>query len=145
MKRVLFLICLFTLLLGCTSSPTAVDGTHYVPSPGAIVLRVKVVDVQFTDLFPGCDDNEDCIPMSFWYKYRASVKQVISGAWSQPSVEFTHLQHALYINDVTKDCYVVLVPAGEEIRSRVGVPFIAETLLSRFFSDDRSSIKALRH
>ena len=57
---------------------------------------------------------------------------------------FTNLQHAEYIDRVTKDCYVVLVPAGDEIRSKVGVPLVADRLLSRFFVGDRALIKALR-
>ena len=72
------------------------------------------------------------------------VKEVVSGTWTQPEVTFTNLQHAEYIDRVTKDCYVVLVPAGDEIRSKVGVPLVADRLLSRFFVGDRALIKALR-
>jgi hypothetical protein len=55
------------------------------------------------------------------------------------------LQHAQFINRVTKDCYIVLVPAGEDIRSNVGVALVADKLLSRFFKSDRAVIRALRN
>jgi hypothetical protein len=145
MRKILTLICLFSLMLGCASARRSLEVDNYNLPPGSIVLRVEVIDVQFTDLYPNCDEGENCMPFYFWWKYRARIKEVISGTWSQPMVEFTHLQHAEYIRKVTKDCYVVLRPAGEELRSKVGVPFVADRLLSRFFNGHRSAIKALRN
>jgi len=144
MVRFLALLSLLFLLVGCASTPSSSSATTYAPPPGSIVLRVEVLDVQFTDLYPGCGEVQDCVPFHFWWRYRARVKEVISGAWTQPEVTFTNLQHAGYIDRVTKDCYVVLVPAGDEIRSKVGVPLVADRLLSRFFVGDRALIKALR-
>ncbi len=139
----LLLACL--LLPGCSSSPKTWDtaAIQYIPPTGSIVLRVEVLEVEFTDLFPGCGDIPDCVPFHFWYKYRARVKDVVVGKWAEPEVEFTHLQHAEYIRQVTRDCYVVLHPAAPEIQSKVGVPLVADRLLSRFWEPDRVVIKAL--
>lgn len=100
--------------------------------------------VEFTEFYPDCGQVDDCVPFHFWWRYRGRVKEVVSGSWEQSEIEFAHLQHAQYINKVTKDCYVVLVPAGDEIRSKVGVPFVADRILSRFFEHDRATIQALR-
>ena len=108
------------------------------------MLRVEVLEVEFTDLHPGCGEVKDCIPFDFWYRYRARVKEVISGDWRKSEIEFTHLQHAEYISKLTRDCYVVLEPAGDELRSKVGVPFVAYELLFRSLERDRAAIKALR-
>lgn len=116
----------------------------YSPPPGYVVLRVRVLEVQSTDWHPACADPENCMPMSFWHRYRAQVRSVVSGSWSSPEVEFVHLQHAQYIQRVTRDCYVVLRPAGPRLKSQLEVEFVADRILSRFFEDDRPAIKALQ-
>lgn len=147
MRKSFALIVLLTMLLGCASS-SPVQGAsradHYSPPPGSVVLRVEVLEVEFTDLYPECDEVKDCIPFDFWYKYRARVREVISGDWRQAEIDFTHLQHAEYIKKLTRDCYVVLEPAGDELRSKVGVSFVADKLLFRSLERDRTAIKALR-
>ena len=146
MKRFLALFTFLAALLGCASP--AVEESSYVdrysPPSGSIVLRIEVIDVEFTDFYPGCGDVKNCVPFDFWHKYRARVRSVISGDWPHPEIEFTYLQHAKYINKVTRDCYVVLEPAPDELRSKLKVPFVADRLLSRSFEKDRAVIKALR-
>lgn len=137
-------LCVFLALAGCAQSRALQQGVasgYQIPAD-AIVLRVKVLEVEYTDFYPDC--GPDCVPFSFWYKYRASVSKVISGDWTQPEVEFTYLQHAEFIDEVTDDCYVVLRPAGRNLQSKIGVPFVADKLLSRFFKSDRTMIKALQ-
>jgi hypothetical protein len=137
-------LCVFLALAGCAQSNALQQGVasgYQIPAD-AIVLRVKVLKVEYTDVYPDC--GPDCVPFSFWYKYRASVSKVISGDWAQPEIEFTYLQHAEFIGEVTGDCYVVLRPAGQNLQSRIGVPFVADKLLSRFFKSDRAMIKALQ-
>ena len=147
MGKAFVLVCTFAILLGCASAPRGPDASGYTLPSDAIVLRIEVLDVQFTNMYPdpGCAETEMCVPFSFWWKYRARIKEVVSGAWSQPVVEFTHIQHGQYISMVTRDCFVILRPAEEEIRTKLGVPFVADRLLSRFFDGDRSAIKALRN
>jgi hypothetical protein len=133
-------------LLGCAHSNPSFqqdDFPLYSPPPDAIVLRVSVLKVEFTDWHPACQDQENCIPMSFWHRYRAEVREVVSGSWSGAEVEFSHLQHAEYIRRVTRDCYVVLRPASTGLQSRLGVEFVADKILSRFFEEHRPAIKAL--
>lgn len=145
MPKFVMASCALLLLMGC-AQPNAlrqeVPADAYRIPADAIVLRVKVLDVEYTDFYPDC--GPDCVPFSFFYKYRASVKKVVSGNWSQPEVGFTYLQHAEFIGEVTDDCYVVLRPAGQNLRSKIGVPFVADKLLSRFFKPDRPIIKSLR-
>lgn len=132
---------------GCAHSnvaPAREEFPVYSPPPDSLVLRVRVLDVQFTDWHPACEDPENCMPMSFWHRYRAQVISVASGSWSDSEVEFVHLQHAQYIQRVTRDCYVVLLPAGPRLKSQLEVEFVADRILSRFFEDDRPAIRALQ-
>jgi hypothetical protein len=147
MQKRLALLFFGLLLIGCASPPTTKHVSpmsEYELPVGAIVLRVEVLDVEFTDLFPGCGTVPDCMPFHFWFRYRARVKEVVVGEWASPEVKFTYLQHAEYIRSVTKDCYVVLYPASPEIRSEVGVGLVADRLLSRFFEGDRVLIDELQ-
>lgn len=138
---------LLAAVVGC-ADPSAVrsasDVYFYAPPAGAIVLRIEVSKVEFTDLHPGCADPDECIPVSFWFKYHARVREVILGKWERQDVEFANLQHAFYVDKVTRDCYVVLQPAGDELQSKVGVQFVADKLLFPSSKQDRPSIKAMR-
>jgi hypothetical protein len=113
----------------------------YSAPEGSIVLRVHVLSTEYTDWSPDC--AEDYAFCYFWYRYRAHVKDVIAGTWSGTEVEFTHLQHGQYIPDVTNDCYVVLYPAGTDLREKIQVPFVADRILSRYTRSGRAEIKAL--
>ena len=144
MNRFMPLVAIFLGLAACTpTSPrqvtpqSAAGGVRERP----VILRVEVLGVKGTDWYPECEE-EDCIPFQFWFKYRARVKEVIDGAWSGSEVEFTHLQHGEYVRDVTKDCYVVLRPAGTDLREKIRVPYIADRILSRFWESDRAEIAA---
>ena len=144
MTRLLAALCMFWIVLGCASTPADSERERYAVPPDAIVLRVEVVAVRYTDLHPGCGEVENCVPFYFWWTYRAQVKEVVSGAWAEPEVEFMRLQHGEYIPAVTKDCYVVLRPASYELQQAVGVALVADELFSRFFKADRPLIKSLR-
>jgi hypothetical protein len=141
-KTVALLIVLLTV--ACSGVSPVSDAPTYSPPFGATILRVEVVSVEFTDWAPGCDSNDDgCVPTHFWYRYTARVQGVVSGSWSGPEVQFGHLQHAEYIPAVTKDCYVVLVPASTDLSSKIGASLIADRILSRFWKHHRAAIKAL--
>jgi hypothetical protein len=146
MRRFALLIALVIGLSACSGARTRetflAEAPYDVPS-GSIVLRVQVLSVEFTGWYAACPD-EDCIPFHFWTKYRARVKDVISGEWSKSEVLFTHLQHAQYIDEVTKDCYVVILPADADLMEKVGVSYVADRMLSRYFKEDRAAIRALR-
>ena len=136
---------LVLLLTSCNGSTLVQDKKIYTPPPGSIVLRVEVLSQEFTDWSPNCIGKENCIPVHFWFKYRARVKEVISGTYADPIVEFTYLQHANYIPEVTNDCYVILKPAEYALSSKLGVPYTATKILSPFWKEQRASIKALRN
>lgn len=140
-------ILIVTVALGlaaCVSTP-ARDAS---PESGAetapewpVILRVKVREVEATDWHPVCAE-EDCIPARYWFKYRARVKDVVEGSWGEKEVEFTHLQHALYVSEVTRDCYVVLRPAGKDLSEKLGVLYSADRILSRYWESNRAEIDA---
>lgn len=140
-------LLLTTLLAACagTSAPRVSDvEPQYVPPPEAIVLRVRVREVEPTGHFPGnCRLGVDCIPFYFWHRYRAEVKAVVQGSWTGREVRFVHLQHAEYVDRVTRDCYVVLLPADTELKETLDVPFVADRLFSRVFEHDREAIRGL--
>jgi hypothetical protein len=144
----LVILCLVSACAGSAPQTDALaEGPLQIPV-GAIVLRVQVVAVEGTEFFAGCGDIKpgmECIPVSFWYRYKARVRQSVVGDWTQPTVEFTHLQHAQFIDDVTRDCYVILVPAKGEVLANVGAPYVAYRLLSRFYESHRPLIRSLQH
>src|SRR5690606_18443815 len=144
MARLLALLCMFSIALGCASAPADSERERYAVPTDAVVLRVEVVDVRFTDLHPGCGEAENCIPFYFWWTYRAQVKEVVSGVWAEQEVEFMRLQHGEYIPAVTKDCYVILRLAGDDVQVAVGVALVDDRLVWRVFKADRQLIEARR-
>lgn len=133
-------------MLGCGGmpmrSPSAVTGN--LPA-GAVVLRVEVIENTFTDFTPvsDCPEGKQCFQIHGWAKYRARVKEAISGDWNQAEVTFARLEHASYIAKATRDCYVILHPASPDIQSNIGVPFVGKKLLSTFIKSHRAQIKEL--
>jgi hypothetical protein len=111
-----------------------------------IVLRVKVLHVEMTPYYPSsqCSDGEMCLPFGFWSQYKAKVREVVSGHWSNKEVTFLNLQHATFIKKLTDDCYVVLAPASGNLRKKTAVPLVAEQLLFPGNSADAAKIEALR-
>lgn len=142
------IICIVGLcfLSGCANTvperDKIINGKHLV-ADGEIVLRVTVTKIEYTGWFQGCGEVEDCLPFHSWFEYKADVKEVVHGHWDSPDVEFAYLQHARYIDEVTKDCYVILRPANADFRSDVGVVYIARDLLSKAFKHHRVKIKDL--
>jgi hypothetical protein len=134
-------------MLGCGAvhvrSPSAVPND--LPA-GALVLRVEVIESTFTGFSPvsDCPEGKQCLEFYGWKRYRARVNEVISGDWIEGEVTFARLEHASYIDKVTRDCYVILHPASPDIQSKIGVPFVAKKLLSNFIESHRAEIKALR-
>lgn len=148
MARILKLLLLCVLTAGCASTHALrddSDGEVYTPPPGAIVLRVEVLAGEFTDVYVNCLKLDgECILSRSFYKYRARVKETISGEWTQAEVEFAYLQHGQYIDKVTRDCYVVLLPMSPQRRALLHVPFEADELISRVMTDGPARIKRLR-
>lgn len=105
-----------------------------------------MTETRFTDTYPDTDCPADmqCIQIRGWVKYRARVREVISGQWSQSEVTFALLQHASYVADVIRDCYVILLPASPEVTDKLGVPLVATKLLSNSIKSHQAEINALR-
>lgn len=142
----IFFVLIFFLTASCSEPSLVRNKQAYTPPAGSIVLRVQVTNVEFTEWSPNCtnNDNDGCVPHSYWHKYHARVKEVVAGSWAGSEVEFTYLQHAKYLPEVTNDCYVILHPASHDISTRIGVPYVADKILSRYFKGQKASIKALR-
>ena len=107
------------------------------------MLRVEVLEISYPD-WPAkapCREGMQCIELTSLFKYRARVREVIVGEWTQSNVQFARMQHTSFIKDATDDCYIVLAPASKEIESNLGIPFILKDLLSVKF--DKAKIKAL--
>jgi hypothetical protein len=135
------------LLAGCAGSGTLRSGNassiDTLPA-GAVVLRVRVTDVEFTDWYPACEEGEElCVPVVFWYRYSGNVREVVRGEYADSTVQFARLQHAEFIDRVTRDCHVVLEPASKDLRSKVGIEWTALKLLSPLLGHD-DEIRALR-
>ena len=111
--------------------------------PGAIVLRVKVEAVEFTDVESCCGRRLFGTAFDFWYRYRAAVISVVEGPYAGSRVSFGHVQHAEYTSEVTDDCFVVLVPADVETHKLIGVELVAVKLYSSQISAHRDAIRQL--
>lgn len=111
-----------------------------------LVLRVQVLDTKSTGYEPDtpCPEGLLCIQMYGWIKYRARVIEVVSGQWSETEVTFLKLQHATYVDEFTRDCYVLLDDANNDLRTKTGVTLVASEILSNFNKSHRPRIKALR-
>ena len=118
--------------------------------PDALVLRVKVLAVEFTDRYNArdCPESDDastiCVPMYFWFKYRAKVMRVVKGQWQGQQVEFANYQHGQYVDRLVKDCYVILTKADSQFRERVGVPYIAQDVVFPKSQYDRARVRTIQ-
>ena len=117
------------------------------PTPARMVLRVEVERVESTPYYPKpdheCTAELRCIQMYFWAKYRARVIEVVAGPWSRSDVEFLHLEHAQYVEELLRDCYVVLRPSGAKLRESLPLDWVAAEIVSEGFGGG-PRIKALR-
>ncbi len=133
-------------MFGCGGAPVQSEApvSGNVPA-GAIVLRIEVIERSYTGLSPAddCPKEEPCIQFQGWSKYRARVREVISGNWNKKDVTFARLEHGAYMDKVTRDCYVILDPANADIRSKIGVQFVSRKLLSNIIESHRAEIEAL--
>ena len=140
-------ILMLLLVSACASTAdrsVPVSESYVVPA-GSIVLRVRATKVEATDYFPGeCDPDELCVPQRFWHRYRADVIEVLRGEWGEAAVLFGNVQHAHFSDAVVRDFYVVLLPASDDVRDKVGVPFVVDRLFSHRFDRDAPIIRAIR-
>lgn len=144
--RLLLGLATVLLLAGCAGSGAIRSGdvsSIDTPPAGAVVLRVRVTDVEYTDWYPACEEDELCVPVIFWYRYSGNVREVVRGEYADSTVRFARLQHAEFADRVTRDCHVVLEPASEDLRAKVGVEWTASKLLSPVLGQD-DEIRALR-
>jgi hypothetical protein len=89
-----------------------------------VLVRVRVTDVAYTDYYPesDCPSESECIPFYFWFRYEASVREVVRGNFAGRRVNFARLQHA-YFARKPRDWYLLLIRCGESVRSKVGVEY----------------------
>jgi hypothetical protein len=147
MIRLFAIFSLCSILLGCSSAfaRSPAEPLDALP-PDAVVLRVEVLENIYTGFSPpsDCPEGKQCVEFYWWSKYRARVIEVISGDWDQEVVTFARLEHASFIDKVTRDCYVILRTASPDFQSKLHVPFIAKKLLSNFVVSHRAEIQELR-
>ncbi len=70
--------------------------------------------------------------------------EVLRGEWGEAAVLFGNVQHAHFSDAVVRDFYVVLLPASDDVRDKVGVPFVVDRLFSHRFDRDAPIIRAIR-
>ena len=153
MKFPLAVLALVGLLQGCVAVheselSSAVDG---IDEPDVIVLRVRVTSVEATEWSRDCPeetnakDGRICIPMYFWFKYKAKVLDTTRGQWQGNTVEFANYQHAQYVRRLTDDCYVVLTKASPTFAERLKIPYVSEDIVFTRSGSDRARLQTLLH
>ena len=117
--------CLVFVSIAALSLCTTIGVTKGTEIASDLTLRVRVQSVKATDLYPNdpCIDAGDCIPMHFWYKYRAKVLESVSGKWSEAHIQFANLQHAHYERKLTRDWMVRLSPCPPAVSSALKVSY----------------------
>jgi hypothetical protein len=117
--------CLLFVGIATLSLAATIGATEGAEPAADLTLRVRVQSVEPTDLYPHdpCIDAGDCIPMHFWYKYRATVLENVSGNWLEPRIQFANLQHARYDKKLTRDWMVRLSPCPPSVSSALKVTY----------------------
>jgi len=107
----------------------------------SVLLRVRVADVTFTDYYPDeeCPSGKECIPLYFWFKYRAHVREVVRGRYDQSVIQFANLQH-VYFSRKPTDWFVLLVSCGPGVRNAVNVEYCVR---DQAFANDRAGRQRL--
>ena len=120
-----------------------VEATENAAIAPDVTLRVRVESVISTYLYPAdpCIDAGECIPMHFWYRYRATVLERIAGSWSVKHVQFANLQHAHYDRKLTRDWMVRLMSCPSAVAEALNVTYCVQ---DHALSGDRSKRRALR-
>jgi len=90
---------------GCSIAPVEFNTTI---GKEKTVLRVIVKSVEVTDHYPENACTEDCIVWNFWFRYKAKVKNVIRGEYTDRYITFVNLQHAAYRKGIVSDWFVSL-------------------------------------
>ncbi len=74
------------------------------------LLHIKAKFVGHSGYYPAstCEDENDCIPWSYWNIYSAKVKKVVKGEFKERRFKFALLQHSRYVDHVLKDMYVLV-------------------------------------
>jgi hypothetical protein len=155
MRRYLSVLVLSISMLGCAATgrndrDSQVSG---LDDPDALVLRVRVISNEATDLYNSSDCSEKsdstadtlCIPMYFWFRYKARVVGVAKGQWAGEFVEFANYQHSGYAPELLNDCYVVLVKPGSSLAEKLAVPYVSEDIVFSHLQRDKGRLRTLLH
>lgn len=147
MRRLFAFLAICLTLSGCANvraQPAANVPVSAVSHK--LVLRIQVLDTKYTGVEPDtpCPEDMQCIQMYGWIKYRARVREVISGDWREAEVTFLVLQHATYVDQFTRDCYVLLDDANDNLRTKTGIALVGTKILSNFNKSHRPKIEVLR-
>lgn len=89
------------------------------------ILEVKLKSSEFTEYYPEC--GEDCIPWSFWNRYKARVVNVIDGEFADKSIDFVYLQHAGFAKVKNRKAFVIIYEFSDpETVQTLGTPYFAK-------------------
>lgn len=108
-KYLSILILLF--ISGCQNTYSKPDENlvrKFSPESGDLLLVVDVNSVEYTDYTNATCPTSDCIVMRTWFLYEAEVLDVLFGDYGAPKITFAKMQHSYYVDEVTKQWYVLL-------------------------------------
>ncbi len=93
-------IVLIILVCACSTTPPPPELIATIGEEETI-LRVSAKNGKFTSYYPDdkCIEELECIPYSYWYRYKARVKEVVKGTYNQKHVTFVLLQHTNYSSE----------------------------------------------
>ncbi|QGX40120.1 hypothetical protein [Permianibacter aggregans] len=137
-----FILFLCLALSACATTYTEPDSellSKLNPSHDEILLVVKVKSVKYTGLYPSTNCKSDaCIPVHFWYVYEAEVLERLNTNLENKNISFANLQHAEYIDDVTRVWYVQLKDiSGTRLSQDLGVSYRLTDHASPYFKKSK--------
>lgn len=134
--RIWIVLSFIVLTCACSTSRYQVKQhilNGFTRSQEHLLLIVKVTSTQDNIHFPlWCRD--DCIPTHFWFIHHSEVLTVIDGNLSAEHISFASLQHAEYIDEVTREWYVQLEEITDhKLKAMLGVNYRVKKHKSGFF------------
>ena len=136
----LLLLLVVAMLTSCASVP---DAPPYKLPYGlklsdAVLLRVRVLNIEDTGYVPLCDTEAPCINFSLWDRYHAQVLEVVHGSWEGEYIDFARLESARYIDSVTDDCFVILTKLDPGRQEKFHVEYHAYDIVSHDQGNERN-------
>jgi hypothetical protein len=75
-----------------------------------LTIRVRTTVTTFSNINAAgpSASSEQYVPFHYWWKYKAKVREIIGGKYSERSISFAHLQPGQYRASLTRNWVVAL-------------------------------------